>query len=107
MSTKTKQDSLVGLVFPVIRVRFAGPTNTRGSRYIATIRGITATRDYSHELSASENAYRAALKAWNKYQAGHGSMDVEERSQPRLFIPGDFSDNLYTFTVVPIAFLED
>lgn len=97
-----RQGDLVGLVFPVIKVRFAGPTNTLGSRYIATCRGIRATHSYDHALSASENAYRAARKCWGAYQT---SNMVNITHDPRLFIPGDLSDDAYAFTAVPAAYL--
>lgn len=98
------QTPFIGLAFPVIRVRYAGPTNYRGSRYIATLRGIRATVSYSCELSASENATAAALKVWDKYRAQHAEA-FQGDEQTRVFIPGDLSSDAYAFTVIPAGFL--
>ena len=98
-----QQAKFVGLAFPVVKVRFAGPTDTRGSRYIATCRGVRATHSYDHALSGSENAYRAACKCWGAYQT---SSMVNIADDPRIFIPGDLSADAYAFTVVPAAFLD-
>ena len=88
----------------MVKVRFAGPTNTLGSRYIATCRGIRATCYYDYALSSSENAYRAACKCWGAYQT---SNMVNIADDPRIFIPGDLSDDAYAYTVVPAAYLTD
>ncbi len=93
-----------GLAFPVIRVRYAGPTDYRGRRYIATLRGVRAIVSYSYELSASENATAAALKVWDKYRALHVEAYAGDE-QSRVFIPGDLDANSYAFTVVPEGFL--
>ena len=96
------EETFVGLAFPVIKVRFAGPTNSRGSRYIATMRDVRVTHSYDHALSASENAFRAARKCWSSYQT---SLMQNVAEDPRVFIPGDLSNDSYAFTVVPTAFL--
>lgn len=97
-------ERFAGLAFPVVRVRFAGPTNTRGSRYIASVRGVRATHSYDHALSASENALRAARKCWSAYQT---SQMVNINDDPRVFIPGDLSSSEYAFTVIPAAYLNE
>lgn len=97
------QARFVGLAFPVVRVRFAGPTNTKGSRYLATCRGIRATHNFDDALSASENAYRAACKCWGAYQT---SKMVNIADDPRVFVPGDLDDSSYAFVVVPAAYLK-
>src|SRR5690348_7534971 len=81
------QDSLVGLAFPVIRVRYAGPTNYRGSRYIATLRGVRHTEHYDYALDGSRNAYNAAAACWDKYRAEHVGAYAGD-DQVRVFIPG-------------------
>ncbi len=44
-----------------ITVKYAGPTNTRGSRFIAKAEGVkTYTVSYNHAESADDNAERAA-----------------------------------------------
>jgi hypothetical protein len=47
----------------LVRVKFLGPTNTKGSRYSVNAFGrrLTVPADYS--LSPSENAFRALVRA--------------------------------------------
>lgn len=99
-----KQDTLIGLAFPVVKVRYAGPTNTRGSRYIATLRGERVSVSFDYALSASENAYRAAVACWDKYRNAHAEA-YEGDEQERVFIPGDLDADSYAFTIVPAGFL--
>jgi hypothetical protein len=51
-----------------IRTKFAGPTNTRGSRIIATSYKARSTFPYDYELDLDANHARAAelhaAKAW-------------------------------------------
>ena len=105
MSSMTRQDTLVGLAFPVIRVRYAGPDDSGGGRYIATLRhdaGIV--RDFEYADSPSSQAYKAARECWEKYQERNPER-FEGDDQERVFIPGDLSDDSYAFVVVPAAFL--
>lgn len=99
------QDQLDGLAFPVVKVRYAGPTDYKGSRYIATLRGVSVHHSYDHALSASVNARHAAERCWWKYRQ---SLDVPvtDDEAPRLFIPGDLSRGSYCFTVVSASYLE-
>ena len=99
------EGALVGLAFPVIRVRYVGPTNHRGSRYIATLRGVRATEQYDDAKGGSENAYSAARSCWAKYKAQHAEAFAGD-SHHRVFIPGDLDDNSYVFTVVPLRFFQ-
>lgn len=102
--TRTQtRNPLDGLAFPVVKVRYAGPTNTRGSRYIATLRNTRIVRPYDHALSGSENAYRAAVACWARYEILERMTPYDETTQ--VLIPGDLSDDTYAFTVVPAGFL--
>jgi hypothetical protein len=92
------------MVFPVIRVKFRGPTNHRGSRYIATCRGVRHTEHYDHALDGRANAANAARALWEKYRFRY-SQAFEGDVQPRVFIPGDLDESSYSFTVVPLGFL--
>lgn len=103
-SATIREDALVGLAFPVIRVRYAGPTDHRGSRYIATLRGVRATESYDYAKSGSENAYSAARSCWAKYKAQHAEAYAGD-DKPRVFVPGDLDADSYAFTVVPAGFL--
>lgn len=51
-----------------IRTKFVGPTNTRGSRIIATSYKFRTVMPYDHELDIDANHERAAVlhavKAW-------------------------------------------
>ncbi len=98
-------DPYIGLAFPVVRVRYAGPTNSRGSRYVATVRGTRLSRSYDDALSASENAHATAHDCWVKYRAAHADAFAGD-DQPRVFIPGDLDASSYAFTVVPAGFLQ-
>jgi hypothetical protein len=102
--TDHKQDSFVGMAFPVVRVRYAGPTNYRGARYIATLRGVRVIDGYDHALDGSRNAYNAARACWQKYRAQHEEAFAGD-DQERVFIPGDLDAASYAFTVVPAGFL--
>jgi hypothetical protein len=104
--TAREQDSLVGLAFPVIRVRYLGPTDHRPSRYVATLRGVRVTESYDHALDGGRNAYNAAAERWKRYRFRYSDA-FEGDDQPRVFIPGDLTDDSYSFTVVPTAFLSD
>ncbi len=102
--TPTLDERLVGLAFPVIRVRYAGPTNSRSSRYIATLRGIRSTQSYDYSLSGPQNAFEVAARCWNKYREAHAEAYERDEQEP-VFIPGDLDANSYAFTVVPRGFL--
>lgn len=97
-------DLLDGFTFPVVRVRYAGPTDCRGSRYIATLRGVRHTHDYDHALEGRANAHAAALACWAKYRAGL-TPEATAVEEPRVFVPGDLDANSYSFTVVPVGVL--
>ena len=97
------QDEFVGLAFPVIRVRYAGPTGNSGSRYIATLRGVRHTEHYDYALSGPANAYNAAAACWAKYR-GLQAVAYPDDEQPRVFVPGDLDADSYSFTVVPAGF---
>lgn len=103
-TTQPAPDWFVGLAFPVIRVRYAGATDHRQSRYIATLRGVRHTENYDHALDGSRNAYNAAAACWVKYRAAHAEA-YKGDSQRRVFIPGDLDADSYSYTVVPDGFL--
>ncbi len=100
----TVAPDLTGLSFPVIKVRYAGPTDYRGSRYIATLRGVRHTESYDHALDGSRNAANAARACWAKYREQHAEAFAGDE-QPRVFIPGDLDADSYAYTVVPAGFL--
>jgi hypothetical protein len=102
--TPRDPDRFLGLAFPVIRVRYAGPTDHNGSRYIATLRGIRHTESYDHAQNGSYNALQAARACWDKYRAFYADAYAGD-DQPRAFIPGDLDRDSYAFTVVPEGFL--
>lgn len=93
-----------GLAFPVVKVRYAGPTNTKGSRWIATLRRsrtevirVTASYDYSLP-TGQENALVAAKECYAKALASYDSgNDVRDY----VAVPGDLNPDTYVFTFVP------
>src|SRR5438309_2140569 len=72
MGKQITQETFDPFAFPVVKVRYAGPTNTKGSRWIATLRRDSkrtyrATVNYDHaEPSGAQNAIRAAWECWRK-----------------------------------------
>lgn len=104
--TRETRTPFVGLAFPVVRVRYAGPTDARGSRYIATLRGVRATHHYDHGASGSDSAHAAAVRCFDRYRKLHADAYAGDE-QPRVFIPGDLDRDSYAFMVVPAGFLEE
>ncbi len=80
-----------------ILTRYAGPTNTRGSRIIATWDGGRLTRPYDHAWSALVNHSAAALAAFTQATdapvgglAGykHTSGTLPDGAHAHVFAPG-------------------
>lgn len=106
MSKTVTQQTFDGLAFPIVRVRYAGPTNTRGSRWIATLRRdeertyrVTRGYDYAAPMG-SGGALAAALECWDKARA-----DLNAWSDEHVAIPADLDAGSYAFTFVPKAML--
>lgn len=89
-----------GLAFPIVRVRYAGPTNYRGSRWIATMRrdnerSYRVVTPYDASLSTgTRNAIVAARACWDKARADLG-WDGEY-----IAIPAELDADTYAFTFV-------
>lgn len=110
-----ERDRYEGLAFPVAVVRFAGPTDHRGSRYLAVIRQgervTRSTRSYRHDESASQNAHAAARLCWEKHRAqlaadfrrdGLAWTDADdEQTRTSVLVPGDLDRDSYAFVIVP------
>jgi hypothetical protein len=69
-NTSPTMPTMVG-TWPAAIVEFHGPTNYRGSRYIATIRWdadttFRVTWDYRHELDSRDNVTAAAAAVYGK-----------------------------------------
>lgn len=105
--TTINHETFRGLAFPVARVRYAGPTDTRGSRYIASMhrdseRTYRATRSYEPgESGGASQAIHAATLCLAKALA-ENNPGVE--ASDYIAIPGDFSADSYVFTFVPAYF---
>lgn len=95
---------LKGLAFPVVTVRYRGPTDHRGSRWLARCGDTRYAIAYDYALDASDNAARAAWACWRRYWTAHTGPGWTD-DEPRVFIPGDLNDSTYTYTVVPERFL--
>ena len=101
--TAREPDAFVGLAFPVIRVRFAGPTDHNQARYVASLRGARFTQPFHHgPEGTSRLAYMAAVGCWNAYRAKLDNPDVDQRDV--VFIPGDNGADEYVYTVVPAEY---
>lgn len=100
--------------FPVVRVRFAGPTDYKGSRWIASMRRdnertyrATTSYDYakssgaSNAISAARACYAKALKDMYR-SAGEPAPSIDDY----VAIPGDLSADAYAFTFVPTYFFQ-
>jgi hypothetical protein len=87
-----------GLAFPVARVRYTG------NGYSATIyrdrdRKYSARTSYDHAIGGgARGALPAALKAFDKALADSNGLAA---SGDYVAIPGDLTDQLYSFTFVP------
>jgi len=95
-------DTFKHLAFPVIKVRYDGPTDYHGARWIASLdRGgdigvIRHMTSYDDGLPAgASNAIVAALACWHKYCAKHNLDDTH------VAIPGNLDDKHYCFVMVP------
>lgn len=102
MSTAITQETFDGLAFPVIRVKYDGPTDYRPSRWIATLR---RDNDRSYRVSQSyddgapegaRNAIGAAMACWERARADLGVPQDEH-----LAVPGALDANTYAFLMVP------
>jgi hypothetical protein len=113
MATTRKEDqmritteALSPYSFPVVTVRYSGPTNHRGSRWFATCRrGVDATYrasgPYDYTTSGgSPNALSTAHKCLQKAL-------TEASVDDYVAIPGDLSPDSYAFTFVPKTFFAD
>jgi hypothetical protein len=94
------QEQLRGYAFPLIKVRYRGPTDAHGSRWSASVAGMRTTLPYaSAKPGGSAGALPAARKMWGRAlaeQAGTG-----ETPDDFIFIPIDISNDTYGF--VPIS----
>lgn len=102
-----REELLYGLAFPIIRVRYSGPTNNRGSRWFASIKHgdeLTRASDSFEDERGRRNHFAVARACWAKYRAQH-SEAFEGDEDERVFIPGNAGPDEYVFTVVPRAFL--
>ncbi len=102
MSTRTiNQETFDALAFPVIRVKRAGATDYRGTRWIATCRRDNE-RKYRVVCAAEDgsrgpfSATAAALKCWKAVCADNGSWNHQH-----IAVPGDLDADSYAFTMVP------
>lgn len=104
-TTAAPEDRFVGLAYPVVKVRYAGPTDTQGTRYIATLRRVRHIEHYDYALEGRANAYNAAWACWTKYQNGLPEVFRDDDQRQRVLVPGDLDADSYTFTVVPAGLL--
>lgn len=103
-------ESFKGLAFPVVKVRYAGPTDYRGSRWIASLGRMgyddptyRTTGSYHHALpSGSVNALPVARECLKKALAAHGDNDAADY----VAVPGSLDADTYVFTFVPKYFFE-
>ena len=100
------QETFDGLAFPIVRVRYSGPTDTRGARWYATLRRDNE-RTYRVNVGyddgrpeGARNAIEAARACWEKATA-----DLGVPSGEHVAIPSDLSESEYAFTMVPADIL--
>lgn len=101
-----------GLAFPVVKVRYAGPTDTKGSRWIATMRRdnerlFRATASYNHDLpSGADNALAAARVCYALALVDSNALGpVKRHVDDYVSVPGDLDSDTYVFTFVPAELL--
>lgn len=101
--------TLEGFAFPLVVVKYHGPTDYRGSRFIATLARhegmgmgrvtlarVTASYDYAATVAAQGLALARA--AWDKYAA---TREFAQSASESVFVPVDMPDGSNGFVVVP------
>lgn len=102
-------DTFEGFAFPLIVVKYCGPTNTRGSRYVATlaryegmsggsVRLARVARSFDYGPTPSHQALSVARECWAKY--------LPNDEGARVFVPADMADGHTGYVVVPAGMLE-
>jgi hypothetical protein len=105
----TTNQTFDGLAFPVARVRYSGPTDTRGGRYNASLyrdrdRTYRASVPYGHDIGGgARGALPAALKV---LECALVDITSGATVADYVAIPGDYSDDAYVFTFVPAYFFD-
>lgn len=95
-----------GLSFPVCRVRYSGPTDHRGSRWIATIKrdGKTyrSVTPYMYEMpTGSRQAEIAARALYHDVREKMGLDTLDDAVVSAIC--GDLDRDSYSFTLVPCS----
>jgi hypothetical protein len=100
-------ETFAGLAFTTAKVRYAGPTNARSSRWIATItRGQDTTRVIEPYDSASAGGARNALPtAQACFEKVRKAIDEPTYPHEWIAIPGELDADTYAFTFVPAEYL--
>jgi hypothetical protein len=108
-------DALVGYAFPLIVVKYYGPTDARGSRYVATLKRyggmsegtvIESRRSapFRYDMGTSEQSMALVRECWARYIApgrdGKATDDVA-----RVFVPCDMANGDTGYVVVPASVL--
>jgi hypothetical protein len=103
---KISQNTFDGLAFPVARVRYAGPTEVRGSRFNATMkRGedsyrIARSYRYDEPQGAGQAVHAARLCLANYLEEN----DRDETVADYVAVPGEYDVDTYVFVFVPARF---
>lgn len=106
------QETFDGLAFPIVRVRYAGPTETRGARWIATLRRDnerTYRATVSYDSGKPEGARNAIDAAWECWREARKDLVEPGKNYclDYVAIPADLSADSYAFTFVPTYLFKD
>jgi hypothetical protein len=106
------QDTFSPFAFPIVKVRYSGPTDYHGAKWIATLRRdnertYRVHQSYDDSLpEGAQNALQAALACFAKCFADLNP-DNPHPISDYIAIPADLSANEYAFTFVPSYFFND
>jgi hypothetical protein len=105
------QDSFEGITFPLVKVKFAGPTDHRGARWIATLtsgrlggpKSYRVIRPYDYSIGCgATNALPVAQEVLRKCFADWSARTESEcpNVQNFILIPCEIDRDTYGFTVI-------
>jgi hypothetical protein len=96
------QDTLKGYAFPLIKVRYRGPTDHHSARWSASLDGRWLSASYDDgERTGAQSALPVAIELWSFMLMEHRVGTGGETADDFIFIPVDLGSDTYGF--VPIA----
>jgi hypothetical protein len=92
------QDKLQGLAFPLIKVRFHGPTDNNWQRWTASYDGRRITRPYDDSIEdGARNALPVAQELWERVLKEN---QMNQTIKDYILIPVNVDSSSYGFVPV-------